>query len=239
MPLIDRIRPSLERSGWNPIDQEILTQLYAEHRAVVQFAEQADALGLRVPELDQLFEKRTINAFASTLGGRACRPSLAHAIAQHHGIPTCLLDFTYNGLIAAYFAAESACRLMTGGTASDTLAVWAVNYIALERGGKCGRVLCPKTESEYIHAQDGVFLFDVDASKYFREFKRWRAIDEIELDSPTPNDPIRLITLPIEQAKEVLRLLWAEGVYKAKLMPTYDNVAEAVFRRLELDSEFD
>ena len=42
------------------------------------------------------------------------------AIAQHHGVPTRLLDFTFNPLVAAYFAAAQP-------TPSAYLAVWAVD----------------------------------------------------------------------------------------------------------------
>lgn len=39
---------------------------------------------------------------------------------------------------------------------------------------------------------------------------------------------IKKITLPTSEAGEVLRILWLEGITRAHLMPTKDNVVTAL-----------
>lgn len=109
-------------------------QYHAEDHVVQKFAEIADRVGLSIPEFDVLLRRDE--------DGEPIRPNWnceqanlpgIFAIAQHHGVPTPLLDFTGHGLIAAFFAAESADRLVARSNQSaisplSHLAVWAINW---------------------------------------------------------------------------------------------------------------
>jgi hypothetical protein len=73
------------------------------------------------------------------------------ALAQHHGIPTKLLDFSRSGLVAAYFAARDA----------SELCVWAIDAaffsLRVESAPDAVLVRGSGALNPNQHAQDGVF----------------------------------------------------------------------------------
>ena len=204
----------------------------AERFIVRAFAERADQAGLRIPKdrfanmwdrpftfSDQLTEGLTRDVEPTTDE----YVSIIYALAQHHRIPTRLLDWTYRPLVAAFFAAhtdkkpkEEPCRIV----------VWAVKQKSLSSTGL--RVIKHRrSDIGFLQSQDGLFLYDTYAENKFLLSKKWFPFD-LDLGEITEQKAVYKLTLPYSEKDELLELLQLKRVSKPFLMPSFDNVAEEI-----------
>lgn len=158
----------------------------------------------------------------------------AFAVAQHHGIPTRLLDWTRSPLIAAFFAARGAWRAGPATPRSDRIAVWALNIdlFGINRNdSRIQLVIAYGGQHDYLRSQGGLFLYDREANRRFLDSAAWPNLDaaiDASWTGPAEDMPFLKITVPVDQARDILRLLFFERITPAHLMPTLDNVAETV-----------
>lgn len=144
------------------------------------------------------------------------------ALAQHHSLPTLLLDWSRRAWVAAYFAAQDVAAKQCAGELGGIthLAVWA-----LQRGERryhpCGLAFheAPASSNLNLRAQSGLFTtLPADQEQCIALY----------LASATSAPALRRVTLPAEQAPRLLRFLAHEGITGASMFPGPDGVVRAM-----------
>jgi FRG domain len=214
----------------------------AELTALMEFLQLADNVGLDIPADHKWL--RLWNPFHNVVGhdiGTEDWPPQelyeALALAQHHGVPTRLLDFTYDPLIAAFFAAEQPPR------GSEQIAVWCVDLQALNLAASETRrpveiVTVSRAQNRNLTAQKALFVLDRDA-----RLARSQTLDQILEEHvkggvvsgvlAAGSRAVRKFCLPTGESSALLDLLTKLGIDHAHLMPSFDGVVKELNARRE------
>jgi hypothetical protein len=207
----------------------LLVRTSAELFGVDQFSELSDDVGLRIPAArasvfnDYMSQLRELHLNSVLSGDDSwLAPPLddTFGLAQHHSIPTRLLDFTNRAFVAAFFAGRD--------PKGEAVAVWAINRVEI-MASRIRVMTCRRYDNTFLHAQDGLFVYDTEAPHDFICNGQWPTVDSVLAREISYDGPIlRKVVLPASQCQYLLRLLWRERISPAHLMPTYDNIAQAL-----------
>jgi hypothetical protein len=231
----------------------VLTNI--ENKLLVDFALKANAIGLHVPELEKALgenghvDRHSCNVDRSIfmihtkkLGDRIL--PLYAGLAQHHGVKTRLLDFTYNPQKAIFFAIKDA---KVVNCEEDYICVWAIplevfddkwlysseDILEVSNGNsifsKYSKMLMATSVNDFLYRQEGLFLYPVFPHEYHFKFDKYPSVlDFLRYikSNVKPELQVFKVMVPALFKGQIDRLLTLEGITLASLMPTFDHIVE-------------
>ncbi len=228
-----------------PADRDNMSQLRAEVGVLEHFIHACDQSGLVVPgygtALDYTLQQNTqwIKAGSEVPTNWPHLPVIpALCLAQHHKLPTRLLDWSYSSFKAAHFAATNSKSY------PHKLSVWALRLSALscmlpisvaQSQNRVDVITPPRCDNANLHAQEGLFtLCRVHAFDDSDTLDSRPLNEQIEkYDNPKPYRFKELpvfyhLTLEHSEAAACLRGLEQESITAATLFPDYGGVVQAM-----------
>lgn len=222
-------------------------QLGYVKRLVGAFEELADRAHLELPmerlptiwDSPQPFHEQYLVLFEQPFIRGGAEPlRVVYALAQHHRIPTMLLDWTYNPMVAAFFAAHDegsessescADENSESQSSQEDMVIWAVRQKDLFRFG-LRTVKHRRSQIGFLQAQDGLFVYDNYAEDWYLARGSWCPFD-CHFKVMTGRGSVKKYALPFDEREHLLEELEKRNVSKPFLMPSFDNVAQAVKSR--------
>ena len=248
----EKLEEKIQKERKEKIESELKYQIKKEYFLLRQFMEIANPLGIECSHDSSIYDyeekiQKDIIKEIKKWPYNEILPLMA--LARHHGLPTRFLDFTYNPLFAAFFAAsnpffeeylkEETDEKKIKKTSEDKkkkkkknedLCIWVVDErrttkpIGRTHDNPWQKVPVFGNRSSNIFAQEGLLILDPKANKRFTDYGAWQ-----DLTYTTDGDECFLkLTLPQSECKELLRLLWKNNITPARIMPNLDKVTQTV-----------
>jgi hypothetical protein len=207
-------------------------QFFFEWSLLHGFIQYCDAAGLTVPgdsmEFRAYFDQNNITNVhgITSKDWPQDRVVPLMAMAQHHGVPTRLLDWSSNPYVACYHAAATAViRNRDDVRADEKIALFALDLNTLPRIDGVKHLRVPGSTSAYLCSQTGSFLL-VDNSGYRGEAFTHDVSVESKLGLHA--NLLKKVTLPMTLAGDLLLRCDRFGISAVSVFPGYDGVGKAV-----------
>jgi hypothetical protein len=229
-------------------DNSELNQHHFELGLIKRFFDYCDEQGLMLPQTD-IFRENLITP-SIYMSFTKWIPKELHEItslAQHYGLPTRLLDWTYDFLTALFFAVSAGVRNYDK---DDKIVIWALHYTKMEEiNWNSGRefplkfITPPRYSNLNLSAQSGVLtLWESDVQKDFKkdidrmpldiklnnELKKMASYSPQPLSFLGPFNMLKKITLPHTELKSLSTFLERLKYTESKIFPSYDGVVKRI-----------
>lgn len=255
--------PSAFRSSSKLISESMLKpigsrtnreQIEAEFFTLSTFINELNKNGFHVPSEEILNMDANIHGFVSFLtqigrGELVWPPKIYHstiAIAQHYGISTRFLDFSYDPYVALYFAVKG---VLEGGK-SDYIAVYAINIfnskltdydftVNHEKDGLYKKnhknriyqvVKAPSSFNHNLRNQKGLFLAFVEKSFYANDTFEPFSIEQYIENWDYGAKGLKFITKSCN-AEELMRLLLNRFYSASTMFPSIEGCVNGMYER--------
>jgi hypothetical protein len=251
------------------IAQSLLTvemQIVQEAHLLRCFVDYCDATNLPILGDSVEWRDRTMSRFGLGVGLFQLNPAewpnndwlAVMALAQHHGLPTRLLDWSRRSYIATYFAASDALKNRGTWKADSRLVVWSLKEDLVEglttrpRSAVSQtnqtkrrssyphpelipyiRVLAlPGATSAHLSAQSGLFTLQKESGGG-RDILKETCLE----DDPASGMFLEKFTLPVTEASNLIEICKAYNITASTLFRSYDGAAAAVMDDTRVWSE--